>query len=42
MAYTTEKTYIHWVKRYIYFHHKQHPRHLTTQHIEAIFIAYGR
>ncbi|MES9899732.1 MAG: integron integrase [Sedimenticola sp.] len=24
-AYATEKTYVHWVKRYIYFHDKKHP-----------------
>ena len=23
-AYKTEKTYVHWVKRYIFFHHKKH------------------
>lgn len=35
LAYTTEKTYIHWVKRYIYFHGKKHPKDLSTRHIEA-------
>jgi integron integrase len=35
LAYTTEKTYIHWVKRFIYFHNKQHPKNLTTVDIES-------
>lgn len=35
LAYPTEKTYIHWVKRYIYFHHKQHPKDLNVAHLEA-------
>lgn len=30
----TEKTYVHWIKRYIYFHHKRHPRDLNAGHIE--------
>jgi len=28
LAYKTEQTYIHWVKRFIYFHNKQHPKNL--------------
>ena len=31
----TEQTYVDWIRRYIYFHDKQHPRHLTEQHINA-------
>lgn len=33
-AYQTEKTYIHWIKRYILFHKKRHPKVLDEQHIE--------
>lgn len=25
-AFQTEKTYVHWIKRFIHFHRKQHPR----------------
>ena len=32
-AYQTEKTYVHWVKRFIRFHGKQHPQKLTGLHI---------
>jgi integron integrase len=35
LAYKTEKTYIYWVKRFIYFHNKQHPKYLATIDIEA-------
>ena len=30
----TEKTYVYWVKQYIYFHQKQHPKELNHSHIE--------
>lgn len=29
----TEKSYIKWIKRYIYFHKKQHPEDLNENHI---------
>lgn len=32
-AYQTEKTYIHWIKRYIIFHKKVHPKQLGGVHI---------
>ncbi len=35
LAYSTEKTYIHWIKRYIHFHNKQHPKDLTHSHVES-------
>lgn len=35
LAYQTERTYIHWVKRYIYFHEKRHPKDLGNAEIEA-------
>jgi len=31
----TEESYIQWIKRYIYFHHKTHPRELGEVHITA-------
>ena len=31
----TEQSYIDWIKRFIYFHDKQHPRDLNESHITA-------
>jgi integron integrase len=31
----TEYSYIEWIKRYIYFHNKQHPENLDERHISA-------
>jgi len=31
----TEKTYIAWIKRYIFFHHKRHPKEMGKHEIEA-------
>ena len=28
-SYRTEETYVHWIKRFIYFHGKRHPRDLS-------------
>jgi integron integrase len=35
LAYRTEQTYIHWVKRFIYFHGKQHPKDMGIAEVEA-------
>jgi integron integrase len=35
----TEKTYLHWIKRYILFHNKQHPRNLTSIELSQ-FLSY--
>src|SRR5437868_4219952 len=32
-SYKTEKNYVGWVKRYIYFHSKQHPKDLGAEDI---------
>jgi site-specific recombinase XerD len=32
---STERTYIHWVRRYILFHGKRHPRDLAAEHVVA-------
>jgi len=32
-SYQTEKTYVHWVKRFINFHGKQHPANMGALHI---------
>jgi integron integrase len=34
-SYQTEKTYVHWIKRYIFFHNKQHPKDMGGKEIEA-------
>ena len=38
-AYKTEKTYIHWIKRYIYFHNLQHPKDMGAAEVRA-FLGY--
>jgi len=35
LAYSTEKTYVSWVKRYVHFHDLQHPEKLQDVDIEA-------
>jgi len=34
-SYSTEKTYVHWARRYILFHNKRHPAEMGVQEIEA-------
>ena len=34
-SYSTEKTYVHWAKRYILFHNKRHPAEMGAPEIEA-------
>jgi len=31
----TEETYVQWIKRYIFFHHKRHPREMGAPEIQA-------
>ena len=31
----TEEAYVHWIKRYILFHGKRHPRELGASHVSA-------
>ena len=33
-SYSTEKTYIHWIKCYILFHNKKHPLEMSKGEIE--------
>ena len=40
-AYQTEKTYIHWIKRFIFFHKKQHPTAMGAQHINQFLSFLG-
>jgi integron integrase len=34
-SYATEKTYLYWVKQFILFHNKKHPKEMGVQEIEA-------
>ena len=34
-SYSTEKTYVHWIKHYILFHHKKHPLDMGKFEIET-------
>ncbi|MCC9078739.1 integron integrase [Litorilinea aerophila] len=34
-SYRTEKSYVHWIKRFILFHHKRHPKDMGAAEIEA-------
>ncbi|GAB5452133.1 MAG: integron integrase [Halioglobus sp.] len=34
-AYSTERTYLHWIRRYIYYTNRRHPRELGKAEIEA-------
>lgn len=34
-SYSTEKTYVHWARRYILLHNKRHPAEMGAQEIEA-------
>jgi len=38
-SYRTEQSYIHWIKRYIYFHNKKHPRDMgADQIVEYLYL----
>ena len=34
MAYRTEQTYLQWIRRYIAFHNRRHPRDLGAAEVE--------
>jgi hypothetical protein len=34
-AYRTEETYVQWIRRFILFHNKRHPKDMGTPEIEA-------
>jgi integrase len=37
-SYRTEKAYVHWIKRYIFFHNKRHPQEMAEGEI-ALFLS---
>ncbi|MGH1371237.1 MAG: integron integrase [Cellvibrionaceae bacterium] len=41
LAYRTEQTYSHWIKRFIVFHGKKHPKHMGEAEIEAFLTDLG-
>lgn len=38
-SHSTGQTYAHWIKRFILFHHKRHPKEMGVEEIQA-FITY--
>lgn len=34
-SYRTEQTYVHWIKRFIFFHDKRHPQDMSAPEVEA-------
>jgi len=34
-SYRTEETYVHWIRRFILFHSKRHPKDMGVAEIEA-------
>ena len=34
-SFSTEKTYVHWIKHYIFFHNKKHPVEMGKEEIES-------
>ncbi|WP_342662795.1 phage integrase N-terminal SAM-like domain-containing protein [Oceanospirillum beijerinckii] len=38
----TEKTYIHWIKRYIYFHNKRHPNTMGGSRGQKLPVAFSQ
>src|SRR5688500_12674526 len=38
-SYRTEQTYIEWIKRFILFHKKRHPKDMGTEEVQA-YITY--
>src|SRR5699024_8946427 len=38
-SYRTEKAYLNWIKRYVYFHDLRHPNDLAEQHVNR-FLSY--
>jgi hypothetical protein len=38
-AYSTEKTYVHWAKRFVLYHYKQHPLEMGEQETSG-FLTY--
>jgi hypothetical protein len=40
-AHSTEHTYIYWIKRYIFFHDKRHPKDMGAAEVETFLSHLG-
>ncbi|WP_443216179.1 phage integrase N-terminal SAM-like domain-containing protein [Salinivibrio sp. AR640] len=40
-AIRTEKSYLYWVRRFILFHHKQHPTELSDEDVKNVSVLFG-
>jgi len=38
---STEKTYIHWIQQYIFFHKKKHPKEIGKKKIEEYLTSFA-
>ena len=38
-ALKTEKTYLHWIKRFILFHQKRHPQTMGSEKVRQFYLA---
>jgi hypothetical protein len=41
-SYRTEKAYVHWIKRFIFFHNKRHPAEMGEAEMVGFFLAWQR
>ncbi len=37
-SYRTEQAYLHWIRRYILFHNKQHPKDMSGDHVQEFLV----
>lgn len=37
---STERTYVYWIKQYIFFHDKKHPKEMGKDEIEKFLVLY--
>lgn len=37
-SYRTEKSYVHWIKRYIFFHQVRHPKNMGDDEIRSFLV----
>jgi hypothetical protein len=41
-SHRTEKAYVHWIKRFIFFHNKRHPAEMGEAEMVGFFLAWQR
>ncbi|MCA9940588.1 MAG: phage integrase N-terminal SAM-like domain-containing protein [Anaerolineales bacterium] len=37
-SYKTEKAYVHWARRFIFYHNKRHPAEMGKQEVEVFWV----